>query len=755
MIETIRIANVATYGPDKGEMANLSTFNYIYGPNGAGKTTLSNLIDRPSSDDYKSCNIGWKSGMPLQALVYNRDFVERNLDPSNSMKGIFTLGQKNIATIQAIEAAKISRDTWVGKIAGLTETLQGNNGAGGKLGELNALRLALKEKCWEQKKKHDAQFQHAFAAYGVRADSEKFLGQVLLESKSNKASLEALDVLIVKAETVFGKAPVAEQLLSSIAAASLLSYETDPILSRKIVGREDVDIAAMIKKLGNSDWIKEGRAFFEVNDGSCPFCQQTAPHTLEQSLTEYFDEAFINDTKAINDLQTSYKDAVKMALQVLDTLLLNPSPFLDATKLSAKKELLESRTIVNLQRIAEKVKEPSSSVSFESLLNVLIDANGLIAEANDKIGKHNQMVADLVKEKKRLIEQVWRYILDVELKQPLADYAAKSVVIEKAIAGLQGGIAAANTAVAEKDTEIRELEKQTTSTQPAVDSINLILKSFNFSSFKIVPTDSHTYRLVRANGLDARKSLSEGERTFVTFLYFYQLLKGSDSDSGVTTNRIVVFDDPVSSLDSDILFIVSSLIRDVINEVRQGKGLIKQVFVLTHNVYFHKEVTYASNRGAGSMNEETFWTVRKREDVSELVRHDGNPIKTSYELLWQDVRKPENVGSSIQNTLRRIMESYFKILGGIDKDELLSKFEGIEKAVCASLLSWVNDGSHGVHDDIYVAADQGAVDVYLRAFHDIFFRSGHESHYQLMMRENYVPLPPLDANVEAPIAQTA
>ena len=53
--------------------------------------------------------------------------------------------------------------------------------------------------------------------------------------------------------------------------------------------------------------------------------------------------------------------------------------------------------------------------------------------------------------------------------------------------------------------------------------------------------------------------MSEGEKTFVTFLYFYHLLKGSESDSGMTTDRIVVFDDPVSSLDSDVLFIVSRL----------------------------------------------------------------------------------------------------------------------------------------------------------------------------------------------------
>jgi wobble nucleotide-excising tRNase len=36
--------------------------------------------------------------------------------------------------------------------------------------------------------------------------------------------------------------------------------------------------------------------------------------------------------------------------------------------------------------------------------------------------------------------------------------------------------------------------------------------------------------------------------------------------SGMTADRIIVFYDPVSSLDSDVLFIVSSLIKRVLDE---------------------------------------------------------------------------------------------------------------------------------------------------------------------------------------------
>jgi wobble nucleotide-excising tRNase len=245
--------------------------------------------------------------------------------------------------------------------------------------------------------------------------------------------------------------------------------------------------------------------------------------------------------------------------------------------------------------------------------------------------------------------------------------------------------------------------------------------------------------LIRADGSEAKHTLSEGEKTFVTFLYFYHLLKGSDSESGMTTDRIVVIDDPVSSLDSDILFIVSSLIKGLFDEVRSGTGHIKQIFVLTHNVYFHKEVTFnPKRRGSALKDEETFWVVRKADLASKVESHDSNPINTSYELLWAEVRREDRSILTIQNTLRRILENYFKILGGVDPVELCAKFEGKEKLICNSLFSWVNDGSHFAHDDLYVTIDHAMVENYLQVFRKIFEKSEHSAHYKMMMGDAFV-----------------
>ena len=113
------------------------------------------------------------------------------------------------------------------------------------------------------------------------------------------------------------------------------------------------------------------------------------------------------------------------------------------------------------------------------------------------------------------------------------------------------------------------------------------------------------------------------------------------------------------------------------------EGYIKQIFILTHNVYFFKEVTFNSKRSQeGAMNEETFWTVNKPGEYSKVFKHDTNPIKTSYELLWNEIKSGERSKLSIQNTMRRILENYFKILGNTNFDTICDLFDGKEKLIC-------------------------------------------------------------------------
>ena len=330
---------------------------------------------------------------------------------------------------------------------------------------------------------------------------------------------------------------------------------------------------------------------------------------------------------------------------------------------------------------------------------------------------------------------MWKYLIADELKDALTDYDTKKAAIDKARKSIDEQSRRAQKAYSEKLAEVRQLEKSITSIQPTIDTVNNLLLSFGFRGFKLAKAgEEENYKIVRADGTEAKESLSEGEKTFITFLYFYHLLKGSNSDSDTVTDRVVVIDDPVSSLDSDILFIVSSLIKILCQEVREKKTLVKQVFVLTHNVYFHKEVTFNTKRRGGKMKEETFWTVRKRGELTRIICHQENPITSQYDLLWADVRRGDRDNHSIQNTLRKILENYFKFFGGVNPEDIFAGFDGADNLTCRSLLSWVNDGSHFAQDDLYHAIDDAMVERYLRVFRLVFEKTGHTAHYDMMMR---------------------
>lgn len=133
------------------------------------------------------------------------------------------------------------------------------------------------------------------------------------------------------------------------------------------------------------------------------------------------------------------------------------------------------------------------------------------------------------------------------------------------------------------------------------------------------------------------------------------------------------------------------------------------------------------------MQHETFWVVRKVDGATVLDGYEANPIRTSYELLWAEVKNPDRSNLTIQNVLRRILEHYFTILGNMDKDAVIAKFEGRDQQVCASLFSWINDGSHNFADDLYLAADDTTVARYLAVFKKIFEVTSHGAHYAMMM----------------------
>jgi wobble nucleotide-excising tRNase len=730
MIESMTLRDEASFDADGQTLDGLKAINFIYGTNGSGKTTVSRII--ANEQRFSSCQLRWRDGRKLEALVYNRDFVEQNFHPDREVKGIFTLGEDNEAATRAIadlnvEIAQIDAD-----VRALTRTLDGDGANRGKRQELEDLSSEFDEFAWSIKSRYDSSFMQAFA--GVRDKKSKFRVRLEQAAASSIADLPDLEDLQKRASTVFAVNLEKDAAIREPRHQPLTALEDAAILAKRVVGSSDAEIAGLIDSLSNSDWVKEGLRFLEKSNPVCPFCQQHIDEALAQHLRDYFDESYMKDVASLDQLIIKYREASHAVVtQIVEIVDARPK-HLNIEAIERDLRTLEAKIRTNIGRLEQKKKEPSRGIELDSVVEALESITGLIRAANRQIADHNATLDNLSEERANLTSQIWQFIFN-KAKPYYDKFRRKSQGLAAAVGSLEQQIRDKNSERLKKQRRIGDLEQKITSVQPTVSAINRILGSFGFSGFRLAESEKKgSYRIIRDDGSDAQKTLSEGERTFLTFLYFYHLLRGSFSASDTTARRVVVFDDPISSLDSDALFLVSTLVKNIIDEIRTENSQFEQVFVLTHNIYFHREVTFSKRRSQGrAMRDETFWVLRKLNGHSVAQIYDVNPVRTSYELLWSDVRDPHRSPATIQNTLRRILENYFKILGNVDPDQIVDGFEGEEKLVCASLFSWLHAGSHYTDEDLHVAGSPETVERYLKVFRRIFEQTNHLAHYEMMM----------------------
>jgi wobble nucleotide-excising tRNase len=732
MLESITIKKIATYDEAGIHITNLKKVNFIYGANGSGKTTVTKVIDKPTEAHFANCTLLWRGGAPIKTLTYNKDFREANFG-KGKFDGIFTLGQ---ATKEEIEAIIKMQDE-------LTEIKEKGFKKKESLEKVTQLKVKFeneyRDNAWvDIYKKYENDFKEAFR--GVM-QKETFKARILYEFQNNTSALKTCDELKVKEETIFGKAPVTMQPITTIGFSRILELETDKIWQKKIIGKADVEIAKLIQKLNLNDWVNEGRNYLQENE-TCPFCQQpTITEDFRKQLENYFDETFTTDTKHVKDNNDEYN---RLALNLINLLQgiettekASAGTKLNTESFSAYLKTLSSQFISNRELLNNKIKEPSRSIDLISVKEQLENIEKLITNANAAIAAHNLIVTNYTTERENLIKAIWKYLAE-ENKTKIQIFNKKRNGLQKGIDALTKQHKDLQTSWTALNKKIQEANKNVTSVQPSVDEINKTLKSYGFSNFEIVPSkiEKNQYQIQREDGTVAELTLSEGEITFITFLYFLQLAKGSTQQETINEERILVVDDPISSLDSNVLFVVSSLLKEIIKAIKRDEGNIKQLILLTHNIYFHKEVSFIDGR-TPSNRDTFFWILRRNKNISEIQSFEmQNPIHSSYQLLWQELKCKNNSGITTQNIMRRIIESYFRLVGKYGDDDLINKFPTLpEQEICRSLICWINDGSHCIPDDLYIEHQETTIDKYFEVFKNIFTQMGHLEHYKLMMKD--------------------
>lgn len=730
MIESLTIKNVATYDGTGVQIDNLKKTNFIYGANGCGKTTISNYLFDPADEKNKDCAIKWKDSVPLKTLVYNKDYRERNFG-KGKLNGVFTLGQATKEEKEEIEKKVVKLKELKEEGTKKRETLNA------QISKKEQLEEAFKDFCWTKiYKKYQTLFKEAFS--GSMKSGELFKSRIIKEFSDNFEILKTFDELKADAETIFGEPPQPIDSISNIDFSRVIEIENNPIWKKIIVGKADVDIAKLIRELNINDWVNQGRDYIK-DDETCPFCQQkTISENFKNQLETYFDETYLNDINLLKGLKVEYNSLIENIINLLNTIEIKQKGLknskMEIDKYSAFLKTLISQTITNTEYLNNKLKEPSRAINLISLKDQFTLIFELIEKANLEIKKHNDIVSDYNNQRTSLINSIWKYLIE-EFRSDIEKFNNDKAGLDKGVVSLEEQLKNKIKEYTDLDSEIKKLSKNVTSIQPTIDEINRLLKSYGFLNFEIVPAiENGYYKIQRQDGTVAEHTLSEGEITFITFLYFLQQAKGGTTSENVNEERILIIDDPISSLDSNVLFIVSTLIKEIIKDIKAEKSDIKQIILLTHNVYFHKEVSYEGNNRKGEKSQ--FWILRKNGNKSTIHFYgENNPIQSSYELLWREIKEWEkNSGITIQNTLRRILENYFSILGTKRDDVLINKFASQEeREICRSLLSWVNEGSHTLPDDLFVEAPDGTINKYIEVFKNIFVYTENIGHYNMMM----------------------
>lgn len=170
MIKSITLNNIATY--QSAKIDDLAQVNFFYGANGSGKTTISKIIANPNLEEFSNCQVEWKDS-PLQTMVYNQEFVERNFNFNHTteLKGIFTLGENQVDTEAKINIAKSECNR-------LQEYINNDTASKSKKEEEKKIcENDFKNITWNQKNKYQNEFQEIFRGY--IGSKDKFKTKIL------------------------------------------------------------------------------------------------------------------------------------------------------------------------------------------------------------------------------------------------------------------------------------------------------------------------------------------------------------------------------------------------------------------------------------------------------------------------------------------------------------------------------------------------------------------------------------------------
>ncbi|MCM1232490.1 MAG: AAA family ATPase [Ruminococcus flavefaciens] len=722
MISKISMKNVASYKKET-ILETDKKVNLIYGLNGTGKSTFSGFLYSTDDSQYRDCKVEGLSSTD-RVLVYNQQFIMDNFYETENISGIFTLSQENKAATQAIDDARR-------KLTKLSEekTKIISDKAAYESKHQKQIQDFQKE-VWKIKTEYSGGDRVLeYCLEGMKGNKEilfKYLLEIPLSEEKIEYTVENLKQEVNELQESGEK----EKYISK-ANFGVGYIEESPLLSKIVVGNKNSSVSGLIELLGNSKWVDEGIQYVHIDGevADCPFCQQkTISKVFYDNLKGYFDESYKTDKAGIERLLYEYEDLVNKGLVYIEEIKENR--FLQKREKEIESCVANIKNVFaeNIEKLRDKFQNPSNVVLLQSFFEYEKQINEIVNSANDEIRSFNDKMENIKDSLAAIKEKFWtlmrkEYNSVVELyikaekthKEELEKYE-KALEKNQRDDNIQRNI-------------ISDNQKRTVNIDEAVTNIKNGLIDLGITDFTIEKySDKEVlYRLKRGNERgNVFKTLSEGEKMVISFLYFIELCKGEIKKDSTLSNKIVVIDDPISSLSHIYVFNVGRLIH---NEFLRTKKY-NQIFVLTHSLYFFYELTNTNH----TQREETqkLFRICKNAEGSYFVKMKYEEIQNDYQAYWHIVKDKNQAPALIANCMRNIMEYFFNFVEKQDFSQVFARKE-LQETRFLAFNRYMNRESHSKGQNIFDIKEFD-YDNFRDAFKLVFEIEGYSEHYQKMIK---------------------
>jgi wobble nucleotide-excising tRNase len=346
-----------------------------------------------------------------------------------------------------------------------------------------------------------------------------------------------------------------------------------------------------------------------------------------------------------------------------------------------------------------KVLEDKKNNAFErvDLRDTISDLNsGVINNLNEVIRKHNQACGDF----QSRIDSARENLEADSVAANLDEFVSRRDELNSGSDGIQK----ATDDVQQLTGKIRDLEREIVEHLQPAEELNEDLRKYLGHDELRLDTKDTGYEITR-NGVPA-KALSEGETTAISLLYFLKSLQDRQFD---LTKGVVVLDDPVSSLDTNALYLAFGFIRERTQDAAQ-------LFIFTHNFTFFRQVRNWFHHLKGQSKRD----VRKRParfymlDCASDGKQRCSSIRpldplleqydSEYHYLFARIYKVANASTPrplgenyvLPNMARRLVEAFLAFRQPKVSGELWQKFKEVEfdEAKKLRILRFLHTHSH-------------------------------------------------------------